>query len=232
MNSKERSERVFDAMLTIALEDFLDKEIESVKAAIADMPEPEYSKRHIRRMKSLASKAKRAPNWAMRQFKRVAVVLLMISTVMFTSALSVEAVRDVIWAILATNNEERPVGIHKDSTPEPIAKPDFHPAYMLDGYTEIIGEEIMGGSTLVYRKEGAPDIAFHQYPKDSDRRYNIGNGKREYSQFDMNGVTVHVYKALTAGEKSFLIWEDGDYKFGLDATIDVDELIKIAESIK
>ena len=231
--NKAISDRKLDALLTMSVDAIVEKNAESfLEQDYEIVPMPNSLRRKILGMD-------RRARWK-NEFgaigvglKRVAAVILIVCTLSFAAAMSVEAVRTAIWnAIVTWYDDYVAISFRNDGVgdaPETIV---IKKEPMMDGYER----EVLLDSPTMYVLSYSSDsfeIVFTQAILD---QYKVWvDGKDTDDEY----VNVGDYKGqiFYAADKTetFLIWNDGEYSFVLQCnrTEDVNEaLIEIAETIK
>lgn len=231
--NKAISDRKLDVLLAMSIGTIVDKNAESfLEDDGENCPMPDSLRRKILRMDRRA-RVKREFGPLFVVLKRAVAVIMIICTLSFASAMSVEAVRTAIWnAIVTWYDDYVAISFRKDGVgdaPETIVTKKEP---LMDGYER----EVLIDSPTMYVLSYSSDsfeIVFtqailDQYKvlvdgKDTDDEYvNVG---------DYKGQIFHAADKT----ETFLIWNDGEYSFVLQCnrTEDVNEaLIEIAETIK
>lgn len=231
MEDRKWDDRIFDAVLTVALKEFHEKDIEKIKESIKDIPTPHYSERHKKRMKKLLRKSKHGAGWGLQKLKRVAIIVLLVTAITFGSMLTVEAVRAEVWSTIMEWTEKF-TGIRFENNEVEATDSIYRPTYLPKGFTEYSVTEINDGYSILYNNENDIFIVFEQYPKNSGLTFNIDNENVNYLQRKLNGTTVHIYEGITYEEGNLVYWENSSNMFCLTSEVKVSELLKIIESIK
>ncbi len=231
--NKAISDRKLDALLTMSVDAIVEKNAESfLEQDYEIVPMPNSLRRKILGMD-------RRARWK-NEFgaigvglKRVAAVILIVCTLSFAAAMSVEAVRTAIWnAIVTWYDDYVAISFRKDGVsdaPETIVtkkEPE------MDGYER----EVLLDSQGMF-------IVNYVY-NDFNVMYSQLVLEENEALFDntmaaLKTVKIGAYEGqlLIAADKSaiFLMWNDGEYTYTLQTDSDngrEDQLIHIAQSVQ
>ena len=231
--NKAISDRKLDALLTMSVDAIVEKNAESfLEQDYEIVPMPNSLRRKILGMD-------RRARWK-NEFgaigvglKRVAAVILIVCTLSFAAAMSVEAVRTAIWnAIVTWYDDYVAISFRKDGVgdaPEAIV---IKKEPMMDGYER----EVLLDSQGMF-------IVNYVY-NDFNVMYSQLVLEENEALFDntmaaLKTVKIGAYEGqlLIAADKSaiFLMWNDGDYTYTLQTDSDngrEDQLIHIAQSVQ
>lgn len=231
--NKAISDRKLDALLTMSVDAIVEKNAESfLEQDYEIVPMPNSLRRKILGMD-------RRARWKDEfgaigvGFKRVAAVILIVCTLSFAAAMSVEAVRTAIWnAIVTWYDDYVAISFRKDGVgdaPETIVTKKEP---MMDGYER----EVLLDSQGMF-------IVNYVY-NDFNVMYSQLVLEENEALFDntmavLKTVKIGAYEGqlLIAADKSaiFLMWNDGEYAYTLQTDSDNgrdDQLIHIAQSVQ
>jgi hypothetical protein len=212
---------------------------------LADLPNDEdinhvFSKRFERNMKKMIYHERQSPfqrKWIY-YGKRAAMFILVLAAVMFTTVMSVSALRTQFFAMIS-NAYQRYSEIHFKPTQSQISSKTAHEFERYEVHYLPVGYRV----TNDYSDEDLKinDIEFENSDQE---RINFHQEDVSTSEFNVNTEGVKLQDILISGEKAFyyenkgmhtIVWHNDDYAFLLsaDATakLDKNEMIRIAESV-
>ncbi len=199
------------------------EEWEATLPNIEDIPEPEYSKKHIKRMNKLFDQM-RGDKY--HHFTRKTVRVMIIAAVLATLLLT---------AFVIPSSREYLVenfdlfGIYKISEHNNNAvSGEIDVSYIPEGY-ELVGVDNLNKAvTNIYKSENGQLLKITKGASSSSIDFNIENGDTE-EIFIENTVYFYV---TNSPEMKGVIWNSNDYIYQVRGDFTKEELIKIAESIK
>ena len=231
--NKAISDRKLDALLTMSVDAIVEKNAESfLEQDYEIVPMPNSLRRKILGMD-------RRARWK-NEFgaigvglKRVAAVILIVCTLSFAAAMSVEAVRTAIWnAIVTWYDDYVAISFRKDGVSDAPETIVTKKEPMMDGYER----EVLLDSQGMF-------IVNYVY-NDFNVMYSQLVLEENEALFDntmaaLKTVKIGAYEGqlLIAVDKSaiFLMWNDGEYTYTLQTDSDngrEDQLIHIAQSVR
>lgn len=227
----------FDYLIALATLDARDDDIEMYEEL--DNSDVELSERITNNIEKLIRKESRTErlNRIRKTLSKVAVIALVVISVIFTAMMSVSAIRTAIWEIITEWYEEYiAIGyepedeygvVEPPKMIEEIRKPTLLPL----GAEEKIGMSARSMVSFYYYVGDEYYVFFAQTLLDND----VGLLNAEYAVCD--NCKISSYDALfityTDSSRIFIEWSDGKYAYSVSSAIlDVDMLIKIAESVK
>ncbi len=104
------------------------------------------------------------------------------------------------------------------------------PSYLPEGYAEKKAEFHEISAFLVYENSAGGMIIINEQ-KAGTSTTAIDNERHEYSEITVNGVRAYLFKAMAEDDAHIILLEDRGIVYTVLAAIDVDELIRIAESL-
>lgn len=217
--------------------------ISSFKAAelvvLNDISEKESKEKHAfsdefkdRMIKLIAYEKRRTRiKNTMYYFKKAVAVLLVVLTVVFASTMSVKAWRvklfNTIINIFDKFSEIRYEDVDKniDNIEDNTF---FPPGYVPEGFKLDKENTNFFGQLIIYKNKNGEEIVFEQY-KLENRRMIIDTEGTE-----LESIIIHDYEAYFYSNKGInnILWNDGYYGFIISSSINKEEIIKIAESVK
>lgn len=165
--------------------------------------------------------------------KRVAVIVLIIMSIGFMSAVSIEAVRNEIFNVVIEWFEKSlSISIeneNSDKVPDRIL--EYKEPELSDDYERFEIQKNDFGYLVEY-ENGISLISFRQKIYDN-YDFKVSNENTIVEDIQVNGYegikTVFTTEEITT---TTIIWKDDEYAYSLSSNIPYDDLIKIAESIK
>lgn len=233
MNKNEWNERMFDAMLKLALEENLEQELKEIEATSADNPIIP-SKRFERRMEYLLQKhtGRIRVKKTLKTLGRVAAVFLILMGSMFSLLMSAQAVRDQVFRTI-TEWGNVFVGFRFEETGTKSEDAALRPTYIPEGFTES-NEYLLANMTSVEYTGGEDGlICFDEIIKDSGLVTQIDNEHSTMRVETIEGFNVQIYDSSAYGERyaSYIVWETEKELYMISGNYAVDELLKMAKSI-
>ena len=231
--NKAISDRKLDALLTMSVDAIVEKNAESfLKQDYEIVPMPNSLRRKILRMDCRA-RWKNEFGAIGVGFKRVAAVIMIVCTLSFAAAMSVEAVRTAIWnAIVTWYDDYVAISFRKDGgddAPETIVTKKEP---RMDGYEREVLLDSPGMYVVSYSSESL-QVMYTQATIDQYEAKIDGKETRGYG-VDIGEIRGNVVYANDKTE-TFLVWNDGEYSFILQCNRieNCDKvLIEIAKTIK
>lgn len=188
-----------------------------------DLPEPNYSKRHIRRMNALMDKMR---GNVYHHFTTRAIKVMLVAAVLFAlllTAFVVPSSREFIIDNLGIYSTYQLTEENKNSVNGEITV-----GYIPEGYELIKKEYNSKFSTYHYGVKDNIVFTIHKYP--SSMKINFDTENVDAIEIISNGTTYTYYESLS-GNRS-IMWQKNDYIYQIDGQISKDEMLKIAETVK
>ena len=191
-----------------------------------------YSRRFEKKMKRILKDGSRSSTMrrVMRMGRRAAAVLLILLTAAFTICISVEATREQLIDFV----EE----IHEDWTEyrynlkEGVEREFRHvePEYLPEGYYEDSREKVGDMTFIYYRNESREVDTEIEYMECLADGLTVGLDTEgiKVKTKKIKGEKIHYFENKGVG---YVFWTDEDTYYDLTAYIEVEELLKMAESI-
>lgn len=110
----------------------------------------------------------------------------------------------------------------------------WRPQYVPEGFVETDSLALESVGYVVYTKPNETFINFSYMLIESTGHFSNDNQYNDYYQVTVGDTPADLYVSNTEGKPSYLIWLDAEQgiEYQLTSTIDVQELISIAESIQ
>lgn len=226
-----------DLLLYSAMPYVEHKEIEVYDKA-ADVPvtlSEKDKKRILKRIKRVGEYRERHEVYrpAMEMFKRVAVAVLVVMSLCFAGAMSIEAVRITLWETIVEWYENSIYFAYVNGDDSVV------PDRILEYREPVLGNEYeryeIGRNDFSYAIEYESDQFLVTYSQSLLRNYSImlSNHDTKMTDITVNGypgiMTVFVTEGVT---DTTIIWHDNEYVYKISSDLSYDELLKVAESVQ
>lgn len=215
--NKAISDRKLDALLTMSVDAIVEKNAESfLEQDYEIVPMPNSLRRKILGMD-------RRARWKNEfgaigvGFKRVATVILIVCTLSFAAAMSVEAVRTAIWnAIVTWYDDYVAISFRKDGVgdaPETIVTKKEP---MMDGYER----EVLLDSPTMYMVSYSSESCQVVYTQTVLDQNELRIDDKKTSGYDIS-IGENAGQIFYADDKNetFIVWNDGEYSFTLQCDL-------------
>jgi len=231
MQDKIHNEKIFDALLKVAVDEALKREMESLPSVEELDKIYKPSAAMDKRIKDLIKKdvRKRKRSGIIKRAGKAAASIAIIITVLSTVLLSVKATRNAIFNAFI-NWKEKSAEIKFDD-PDKNENGIYKPTYIPEGFSEESTSKFGDTYTIIYKNDNGDSILFDQLPADGGD-IKVDNENSKYDIFSISGKTAYLFEATSADDRSVLIWEENDTAFQITGSISKDELIHICESIE
>lgn len=164
--------------------------------------------------------------------KRIAVIVLIITSIGFMSAVSIEAVRNEIFnAVIEWFEKSLSISFENENSEKvPDRILEYKELELSDDYErfEIRRNEF---DYLVEYENSTSLISFRQKIY-NNHDLNVSNENTIVEDIQVNGYdgikTVFIIEGITT---TTIVWKDDEYTYSLSSNLSYDDLIKIAESI-
>ena len=227
-----------DALILLAGDVLIEEELAYAREVLN--PELEISKRTDRRILRYIRHTQKKPGYhpVLNAMKRAAVVVLVIGTVLFASAMSIEAVREKFWnAIVEWYEDYIAVMFVDDTAGDTMMDVEFEvrePSYLPEGIVK--GKQIEGkyNSCTSYNYYDVQNALYlEQLIADSN---NIKVDNKDGAVSNINVATYDgILVEYTNGKQYYsIIWKDNTYLYNLSLrlnTLNLKEVLKMLSSI-
>lgn len=227
LNNTEK-DSLFEAMFRQAVIEIYEEELEALSASTEVYT---FSEGHNAKMKKLFRKVSRqeklttAVKWAQRSAAIIVLAFVMLLGTMFVSPQVKAAVQEFMMSFFDTH-------VKFDTTgPDAIEEPeDLVPSYLPDGFVEVGRLDFAGVLELTYANSSDEEIIFTRMGPSGS--YSADNESHTYYTVNEGGMTYHIFEDEDVREISMVIWTVGDSLLSVEAILEIDELLRIAKSIK
>ncbi|MDR1960673.1 MAG: DUF4367 domain-containing protein [Gracilibacteraceae bacterium] len=222
------NEAFFDALLSAALSERLEEEMSALEARLAEMSEPPVSKKFERRVK----KALRRASGGGTGLTRLAAGLLIFLTLTCAGVMSVEATRLKVFDFF-TEMGRGFVSVHvvpDEGGVLPAAL--LAPAYLPEGYAAAETKTLAPGIVhSEYENTAGAPIRLTQYIAQTPT-VSVDTDHKEQRTIEINGREAVLFEALEPGTNHIIIWQAEESTMMLSGAVPVDELVRMAESVR
>lgn len=188
-----------------------------------ELPEPEYSKKHIRRMNALMNKMR---GNVYHHFTTRTIKVMLVAAVLFAlllTAFVVPSSREFIIDNLGIYSTYQLTEDNGNSVSGEITV-----GYVPEGY-ELENEEKYNKYLIsCYLSQENKRFTIHKYP--SSMKINFDTENADAVNIIIDNITYTYYES-SSGNHS-IMWQKNDYIFQVDGPLSKDELLKIAETVK
>ena len=169
--------------------------------------------------------------------RRVAVVVLIVTSILFASAMSVKAVREAVWEIIVGWYEEyirldftKDASITENKTNTALEFEYKEPS-LNEGYERYVISQKPNRFFVEYEK-GETLITYCQ-EFISDARHFTSNNDTVVSEIKIGDNNAYAFTFYTKKSvQNTIMWVDGTYYYSIGANLPLEELKAIAETIE
>lgn len=230
----ELKEKIFDLVLTEALKESLDKELQEIDEMVANSPPHEFSPQFEKRMRKLINsigrkdRIKKYTRIAVRTIVSMAAAFGLVFGVLLTQPEVSAAVQNVIRTVFDRYDKYDYVG---DELTVDNFNDNIRLGYVPDGYYLSSGNYFPASVSLTYINKSKNEIMFDYGIADGASGI-YDNEHNSYSDFTINGIEYRYYESNDSDFYDILLWYKDGYAFSVFAHLSKEELVKIAENIK
>ena len=162
-------------------------------------------------------------------FKKIAAIFLIIASIILTTVMSVEALRVKMFKIIKEIFKElTSISFIVDNDNANLDFTVMESKYIPKGFEKIDTEVLYTMTFITYKNEDGEEIIYKQ-SKITNGTSIIDTENAEIEDMLINGYKGQLILKNGTGN---LIWFDDEYFYSIRSTIEKEELIKMAESIK
>ncbi|MCR6545521.1 DUF4367 domain-containing protein [Dehalobacterium formicoaceticum] len=235
MEKNNLDDKLFDAMLKIAVEKAFEQEMDELPSCeemnAQYKPSPNLDKR-IRKLISRHRFNKKVSSWkktAMRVAASAAIVIVVSGTIL----LSAEATRNYIFNAAIRWQEDHFSIQHgdNDNNNGVIDEKIYRPAYLPAGFMETSFNAIGDIIKITYENDSGMTIILKQSPAQSSHIL-VDHEDKKYSVIKINGKEAYLFETTKDDKNNLILWESQGIIFMISSEIESAELISMAESIQ
>lgn len=193
-----------------------------------DIEVPEKLKQEIHKV-LVREKFSKVRNIIVMASKRIAVALMILSTLLTVACASIKPLRENVFNAIITWYEDYFTFAFEENSEEVTSVTDLTFTYLPDGYT-ITSDVSVGGYREVLIENGEEIITYLRRPYSEEDDY-LDEHLTKMEEIEINDRTV-LYLTDMKGSTNAFTWIENGYWYMLDADIDKSELIKIIEYLK
>lgn len=232
MNS-ELKEKIFDLVLTEALKESLDRELQEFDENHEYdnyKPSAEFENKIKKIANSIGRKDK------LKNYTRVCIKALVtaaaIMGVIFGGLLTQPTVYAAVQNVIRTvfDKYDKYDYIGDELTVENFNN-NIRLGYVPDGYYLSSGDYSPAVVMLKYTNKNKNEILFDYVIADGTSSI-YDNEHNSYNSFTINGIQYNYYESNDSDFPNTIVWYDKGYSFSISAHISKEELVKIAENVK
>jgi hypothetical protein len=232
MDKEEQREKLFEAMLAVAIEEDFENRIKQLPS------EEELAKTHPltpeleARMEKVIKKYRRKMKIPVMTHiaGKIAVGILFLFVISFGVLMSVEASRvHVLNTIMEYKKEFIRFSFSNDNTD--IQESPYRLLYIPNGFEEKETVQAGTGFSTKYKNSQGIEIIFDQVPLQESGAFSVDNENNDYSEIKIGGNTGYLLEGKTESDRTIIIWRNNTYHFKLISCINKNELLKMAESV-
>ncbi len=229
----------FDALLVSASKELIDKtadELNNIDTSDVELPSS-LNKKIARRIK--AHERKKKYGRCVRMLKNVAAGFLIVCTASLFLCLSVDGIKAEIWNIVEKQSDDRTIVYFQTNADVPIEIETFkEPKIRPEGLIKKVMWQAPDIQMIYYFENEDDDpfsfiVAMTQRPVNESELKQGSNGVAVISEVMVNQTSARVLQYPNG--RTFLLWHDNDYTYSLvcmDGSVDVDFMIRMAESVQ
>ena len=231
MNNESKN-KIFDVLLTEALKEYMDIELNQINA-LAQSECCEFSdkfERRVHRIGNSIGRADRIKAFGKVVFRTVvsaAVAFGIVFGMLLTQPEVYAAVQKTIRTVFGEYDKIEYVDEAADDT---VINDSIRLGYVPEGYYLSEGKYTPLDVSLIY-KNGENRIKFEYGFANGEFDY-IDNEHNEYERFMQNGIEFYYYKSSEENYYDVITWYENGYSFIIYAHLSKDNLVKIAENIE
>ena len=215
----------FDSLFAIAAKTVFDEEYEEIRQDHEALGDIVFSAVFEARMKRLLAINKRRK--VIEAGKRVAVILLIVTTLFSAVLLMNDEVRAVVKEVFVEWFDGFAWFSASNASSESAI---LLPQYLPQGYQEVSRIEEVFWTQIIYSNDLGHEVFFEIYP--SNTEMGVNNDDVDYAVWQHKGIEYHAMESTSDDEVSQIVWLDQGSLFSLYSFIDIDELRQIAISVK
>jgi len=228
VTNNELSNIVFNTLISKAVVDNFNDELDSYILGAESATEHKYSSQHENRMRALFLKEERKESLrkVARWSKRVAVVIILTLSILFGSLMLVPEVRAVVTGTVIEWFDQF---VRFYSNASVVEKVNLEPTYIPDGFKEDYRD---GGKTItiiIYTNHDDVSILFESQLIDA--QLSIDNEGYEYELKQIDSIDYHIFTAIDNGKANMIVWEENGQRYKISSVISTDKILMMALSV-
>lgn len=232
MQDRDRNNEMFEAILKVAGKEALERELEKIPPSEELDKIYKPSREYEKKLKKIISQSTRKDkfNIFIKRFKKVAIAAVIGLIALSAVLLTVEASRNYIFNTIIKWYDQYTYVELGDSSPYITITDMPRPTYIPEGFTEVQSNLVGDMKFLIYQDSDGEKILYEEYLKESFGTL-VDNEHKLFIATEINGNVAHLFDSRSEGN-NILFWKYNDSVLKLMSKINVDEIIKIAESVE
>lgn len=223
---------VFETLLKRAVVENFENEMASIPSNEELAELYTFSKRHETRMKHLFRK-ERAKSYllATAKFaKRIAAVFVVVMAILFGALLFNADVRAAVGNVIVDWYEK--FTSFTFTGEKQINKSEWRPTYIPEGFEEVNVVVVGAFTDVFYTNATGIELRFTYSATLGDLNISVDNEQKQVELITIDGQDVTKVTALIPEIENGVIFQHQGYTFDIWSLIEIEELLKIAESIE
>lgn len=189
-----------------------------------------FSELHNERMRKLFASDERKERLARlyRGSRKGAAIILITSGILFAILMTTPSVQAAVTEVFVEWYEQFTKFTSRQG--ETIEAKAWSPSYLPDGFEVFDTFATFDMTNIRYADMTGQVIDFEYMPIDGT--LSVNNEGVEYNSVVSDGITFHIFAAISDNETNTIIWEVDGYRLNLRSVLPVDVLYEIAYSVK
>lgn len=233
MINTEADNLLFDTLLTQSLIDKNKRYMSSIPSEVELSSELVFSDEFKKKMNRLILGYRK--NIAMKKTfiyaKKIVATILIAAGLGFGVLMLSQPVRATIQSIITQWFDEY-TRFDFQSDTSVIEPSEYEFRYIPEGFEVSTHSVSNGSASYKYIDLHENDIFIQYFPATDEYSVSVDNEHSDYFTITLNRIEAHLFKSNTEGHRNYLLWEQEGYAFSIISSLDVEEIIKIAENIK
>lgn len=228
MNTCKINDSVFDALFRQAVIESVEREVQALPSE-DEITDITFSERHERRMEKLFSDRLRKNHiaTAVRVTRRAAVVILIVTSLLFGALMTSQDVRATVINTVVQWFEQFAL-FTSERADEPTAI--LLPSYVPEGFVEVERTVTEHSKSLLLVNDYGDMIFFSA--KQIVDLLAVDHEQRGYRQTFVYGIVFHIFEAKEYGCGNTIIWEYSGNRYIINTSISVEYALEIALSVR
>lgn len=224
---------VFDSILTRALIDNSKDYLSKIPSEIELSSKLDFSDEFLNKMNTIIAKLnkEKSKRNMVVYFKKSVAGILIVAGLIFGMLMLSQPVRATIQNVISEWFEKY-TRFEFQSDKVEIETTYYKLGYIPMDFTETDYFSFDEITVMEYTNFIDNKIIFEYSPTTDDYSINLDNENSDYKSITLNSFDAYLFESKIEGERNYLLWDNSGYTFKLISELNVDELIKISESVK
>ena len=230
MSGSQINEGVFEALFRQAVIDNFNEELDSLPSDEELAEQYTFSHNHEIQMKKLFAREEWRERFhiTVKWTRRVAAAIMIAVTLLFGSMMFVPQVRAIV---LQTLTEWYEKFVRFTSNAPEAEKTNLEPGYIPEGFVEIAREEIPMITIIEYANTDTGEMIKFISSRGSGST-SADNEGMVYTVTEVDGIEFHLLTSEDVVFEHTILWDKDNQRYTLTSTHPVEELLKMAISVK